>query len=251
MHRLSSLPARLKLRKLNYSTNAQAPDPPGSNATGALPNTPPSYFHNGSKLPEKLEAAPSEVNGASANGPVETTQTPPSRPASPPPPPPVPPKALFAKQEEPVSPETGNYFNNYKEFCKGMAYLGVGMGVVFFMFEQHERLDESERKMRMMKKKQKELVVQMQTYKNKLTRITADNAKNTVMLQGKMQMHIALLRQQLLESGIEPVKIDEAIQRFQEDVKVDITANSVELWVPGEKEIKRLIPDPHEYNKRK
>lgn len=152
-----------------------------------------------------------------------------------------------------VSPSTDtyNYFKSYKDFCIGIAYLGVGTGVIFFIFDQHDRLDVSERQMKMMKKKQKELVLQMQTYKTKLNKIASENAKKNVMLQGKMQMHIALLREQLLEAGIDPVTIDNAINKFEDEVKVDVSGNTVELWVPGESKLKSLIPDPHEYNKKK
>lgn len=150
-----------------------------------------------------------------------------------------------------TSKNTHNYFSSYKEFCKGIAYLGVGLGVTFFLFDQHERLDESERKMNMMRKKQKEIAMQMQNYKNKLNKIAIENAKKNVILQGKMQMHIALLRQQLIDLGAEPIDIENAIQQFEKDVKVDIAANTVELWVPGESDVKRLIPNPHEYSQRR
>lgn len=149
------------------------------------------------------------------------------------------------------SNDTSNYFKSYKDFCMGIAYLGVGTCVIFFIFDQYERLDVSERQMQMMKKKQKELVSQMQTYKTKLNKIAAENAKKNVILQGKMQMHIALLREQLLEAGIDPVTISNAIDKFEEEVKIDVAGNKVELWVPGESKLKSLIPDPHEYNKKK
>ena len=101
--------------------------------------------------------------------------------------------------------------------------------------------------MTLMRKKQREIANQMATYKSKLNKIAIDNGKNNVILQGKLQMHIALLRKQLHDNNIDPINIDEAIRQFEENVKIDIVSNKVELWIPGESEVKKYVPDTHEY----
>lgn len=213
----------------------------------------PTFFHNELNVPEKLNIEnvtpiQTDKNNATVTAIEEAVGKSTGNMAKM-----VAPKPIFSNGDVAgaTSKNTHSYFSSYKEFCKGIAYLGVGLGVTFFLFDQHERLDESERKMNLMRKKQKELAVQMQTYKTKLSKIAIENAKKNVILQGKMQMHIALLRKQLIELGAEPIDIENAIQQFEKDVKVDVAANAVELWVPGESEIKRLIPDPHEYSQRK
>lgn len=241
-----------------------------SAASGSTGGKPPSFFHNEANLPGKIEPVP----GGTGLAQKEAVPLPPkthleggsgantavagAKPALAVPQTVMPPKPLFADAANTPPPpppgpsaDTSNYFRSYKDFCKGMAYLGVGMGVIFFMFDQHERLDVSERQMQLMKKKQKELVLQMQTYKSKLNKVAVENAKKSVLVQGKMQMHVALLRQQLLDLGADPVTIAAAIDRFEQDVKVDVAPNTVELWVPGESSLKSLIPDPHEYSKKK
>ena len=240
-----------------------------STASGSNSGNPPSFFHNEANLPKKIEPVPENTVLAKKepvslppkthfedNSGVDSAKTALSAQQAV-----MPPKPLFsdpanASLPPPTPPpgpsaDTSNYFRSYKDFCKGMAYLGVGMGVIFFMFDQHERLDVSERQMQLMKKKQKELVLQMQTYKNKLNKVAVENAKKNVLVQGKMQMHVALLREQLLELGADPVSIAMAIDKFEQDVKVDVASNTVELWVPGESKLKSLIPDPHEYSKKK
>lgn len=264
-----------RLRFVNrfaYSTTSN------NNSTG----NPPSFFHNEENLPDKLDTSNSKIDlTAKSDTKEEGKKLPPkthfdtegfktSSISAPkplfsndaghilPPPPPVGSNSTAPLNSGSngvstvsTSHDTSNYFKSYKDFCKGMAYLGVGMGVIFFMFDQHERLDVSERQMQMMKKKQREAVTQMQTYKTKLNKIAIDNAKKNVITQGKMQMHVALLREQLIELGYDPVTIDKAVEKFESDVKIDVTGNTVNLWVPGESKLKSLIPDPHEYNKKK
>lgn len=269
---------RLQYFKYNYSTSSNGNINTSLNDRNDMnvsPN-PPSFFHNESNLPKKINdlVGKDNIEDMGKKNEVEnkfTASIQPPKPhfdllGSPAPQLAIPPPVftnldssqmksgdsrILSKTPGSSSTDTQNYFQSYKDFCMGMAYLGVGTAVIYFMFDQHERLDVSERQMQMMKKKQKDLVVQVQTYKNKLNKIAVENAKKNIVLQGKMQMHIALLRQQLREMGVEPVDIDKAIEQFEQDVKVDIAANSVELWVPGESALKRMIPDPHEYSKRK
>lgn len=271
MYRIAASKRYASFAKCRYSTTPSSGSGNGNGNVTANGGNPPSFFHNEVNLPKKIEQENISLQTKESSSlPLKThfkdnfttdptkpsapqVVTPPkpvfSDPANVPPPPPVlPPTAAAAPS---ASPDTSNYFRSYKDFCKGMAYLGVGTGVIFFMFDQHERLDVSERQMQMMKKKQKELVLQMQTYKNKLNKVAVENAKKNVMLQGKMQMHIALLRQQLLDLGVDPVSIDTAIDKFEQEVKVDVASNTVELWVPGESKLKSLIPDPHEYSRKK
>lgn len=257
------------------STSTPLPEETVTDASITSSATPPTFFHNQPNLPEKM--APMETHltksdqttmsrilaavGATIGGKASLTskaqeqaQTQAHSTTSallpPPPPPVVPPRSIFSTPEDKAQ-DTKNYFQGYKDFCKGMAYLGIGMATMFFLFDQYERLDESERQMKMMKKKQADLVAQMQNYKSKLKKVAIDNARQNVITQGKMQMHIALLRKQLEDLGVEPTDIDAAVEEFEHTIKIDVVGNRVELWVPGENDIKRLIPDPHEYNKKR
>ena len=245
-----------------YSTEAPSSKPANSvantNTSTDINSTPPSFFHNETNLPKKIEElhgtshAISKLNEESTRAVATTIQTTASQPAGV-----VAPRSIFSTDHSGNgnggSDKDNNisYFQSYRDFCMGMAYLGVGTGVVYLLFDQHERLDESERQMNMMKKKQKDVAVQLQNYKVKLNKISVEKAKKSVLLQGKMQMHIAMLRKQLTDAGMDPIDIESAIHQFESDVKIDISANTVELWVPGDKEIKKYIPDPHEYSQRR
>lgn len=234
----------------SISSNSSTPPVPATASTGSAV-APPTFFHNQTNLPEKM--VPVETDLTKSDQDLTTTvlaAVGAKTGASLTPPPTPPPRSIFSTSEDKAR-DTRNYFEGYKDFCKGMAYIGIGMATLFFLFDQYERLDESEKQMKMMKKKQAELVAQMQNYKNKLKKVAIDNARQNVITQGKMQMHIALLRKQLEDLGVDPIDIDTAVQEFEHSIKIDIVGNRVELWVPGENDIKRLIPDPHEYNKKR
>ncbi|KAH3666793.1 hypothetical protein OGAPHI_003242 [Ogataea philodendri] len=140
--------------------------------------------------------------------------------------------------------------------------LGIGLGIGLSSFaisvtlgwllsDMSEKVQEGERQMKLLRKNQKEMLIQMQNYKKKITLASVENSKKHLMIQGKMQMHVALLREQLIDQGIDPVSIDEAIDKFEENVKMETTPTTINLWVPGESRLKSLIPDAHEYTRNK
>ncbi|GMM30744.1 hypothetical protein DAMA08_034890 [Martiniozyma asiatica (nom. inval.)] len=141
------------------------------------------------------------------------------------------------------------YSQSYKEFCKGLAYLGVGTTLILLLYFQHEQVSELEGQQRVMKKRQRELYLQTQSYKKKIDSANFDRAKKELYIEGKMQMHIALLREQLVEAGLEPVSIEEAIETFKDRVSVTVSATQADMWIPGEDEIKKHMPHASEYDR--
>lgn len=90
----------------------------------------------------------------------------------------------------------------------------------------------------------------------------------------KMSLHIALLRQQLIQNGIDPVEINSAIKEFEQNVKADNSIKNVSgqaLWLDDNNRmypsfslsdfslsiltnflaLKLYFPDPHDYDKKK
>lgn len=122
--------------------------------------------------------------------------------------------------------------------------------MLYTVLAQHEKIDELERQNRLLARKQAELAAQSARYKAKLGQLALESARNSVVAQGKMQLHIALLRQQLAQHSIEPVSVHDAVAQFESVVRVDTSNGRVELWIPGQLPIKALVPDPHEYHSR-
>lgn len=69
----------------------------------------------------------------------------------------------------------------------------------------------------------------------------------------KMALHVALLRKQLEEAGKEPVDINTVIEQFEDKVKMEVSmANftGTSFWLNGENDLKKYIPDSHEYDRK-
>ncbi|KAI5951638.1 hypothetical protein KGF54_004712 [Candida jiufengensis] len=68
----------------------------------------------------------------------------------------------------------------------------------------------------------------------------------------KMGLHIAMLRKQLIDSGMKPVELDEAVKEFESKVKADNSMKNVTgqyLWLDDSSDYKPYIPDAMEYDK--
>lgn len=69
----------------------------------------------------------------------------------------------------------------------------------------------------------------------------------------KMQLHIAMLRQQLAKNGIDPVDIDDALDEFDKSVKLSNSIRNISgqnLWLNDDSELKNYLPDIHDYDKK-
>lgn len=70
----------------------------------------------------------------------------------------------------------------------------------------------------------------------------------------RMGLHIALLRKQLEDHGVEPATIEEALKQFEQLVRVDNLIKNVlsqNLWIDDGSELKQYLPDYQEYDKKK
>ncbi|CAI5756595.1 unnamed protein product [Candida verbasci] len=68
----------------------------------------------------------------------------------------------------------------------------------------------------------------------------------------KMSLHIAMLRKQLKELGVDPIELDKVVNEFEKTVKVDNSMKNVSgqyLWIDDSSEYKNELPDPMEYDK--
>ncbi|CAK9440295.1 uncharacterized protein LODBEIA_P43950 [Lodderomyces beijingensis] len=70
----------------------------------------------------------------------------------------------------------------------------------------------------------------------------------------KMALHIAMLRKQLSDAGVDPVSMDQAVAEFERSVKADNSIKNVTgqyLWLDDNSDFKPYIPDSMEYDKMK
>ncbi|QPG73914.1 hypothetical protein FOA43_001229 [Brettanomyces nanus] len=139
--------------------------------------------------------------------------------------------------------------SKFKEYAKSLAFLSISAALIYVLVDLREQLARAKKQLILVKKNQKEMIIQMQHYKKKMAMSAMKSTQKDTLIEGKMQMHIALLRKQLKENGIDPVSIDKALKEFEDKVRMSTTSTSVKLWVPGDSELKALIPDPYEYGK--
>ncbi|CCG21565.1 hypothetical protein CORT_0A11800 [Candida orthopsilosis Co 90-125] len=70
----------------------------------------------------------------------------------------------------------------------------------------------------------------------------------------KMGLHIAMLRKQLIDAGMKPVDLDDAVKEFENSVKADNSIKNVSgqyLWLDDKSEFKPYLPDTMEYDKNR
>lgn len=66
----------------------------------------------------------------------------------------------------------------------------------------------------------------------------------------KMALHIAMLRQQLTELGVEPKTIDELTSEFEKSVKMSNSGPGTALWLDDDSRYKPDLPDYREYDRK-
>lgn len=145
------------------------------------------------------------------------------------------------------SPNQYNFNNKYLNLAKTFTVGAIGASLILYVVDQRERVDELERQLSVQRKNQKDLVSQIQNYKRKVNNLNIENSKRDVIIQGRLQTHIALLRQQLINAGLSPVDVLEAKKQFKDEVKMSISSQSIDLWVPSSSGLKPVFPDLMEY----
>lgn len=71
--------------------------------------------------------------------------------------------------------------------------------------------------------------------------------------QFKLSIHIALLRKQMIEKGLTPIEIEDALNEFEKSVRIDNSIKNIsgqQLWLDSRSELKEFLPDIHDYDKR-
>lgn len=69
----------------------------------------------------------------------------------------------------------------------------------------------------------------------------------------KMSLHIAMLRKQLQDLGVQPADIDSAVLEFEKSVKVNNSIQNVTgnvLWLDDSSPLTGFIPDYREYDRK-
>ncbi|CAH6723685.1 hypothetical protein CLIB1444_18S01090 [[Candida] jaroonii] len=90
-------------------------------------------------------------------------------------------------------------------------------------------------------------------FKKKIDQAMILERRNVEKRSFKMSLHIALLRKQLEDNGIDPIKIDSAIKEFEKNVRLE---NSVRnstgqsLWLDENSELRTRLPNIHDYDRK-
>lgn len=208
-------------------------------------SSPPSYFKSHANPPKTLDELRSSPDSHASHASPASSQY---VPAFPPPSYKIP-QYQLAQQVTPQQFPVKSSSSSFRDICIGIGALATGAAFSVMVGTLFLKTVEQEEKLEQMKKKHRDVIIQTQEYKKKLEHTTVNTIKKDILVQGRMQMHIAMLRDQLNKAGVNPVTVDAAIRRFETDVKMESTATAIELWVPGEVELKALIPDAHEYDK--
>lgn len=95
---------------------------------------------------------------------------------------------------------------------------------------------------------------QMNALRKKRELQILNERKNVQMREMKMSLHVAMLRKQLRDHGIEPATIDEALQEYERSVKMENSISNVSgtsLWVVDDSPTKAFVPNVREYDSKK
>ncbi|GMG53207.1 unnamed protein product [Ambrosiozyma monospora] len=136
-----------------------------------------------------------------------------------------------------------------KEGGIGLLLATLATMIVVVYIEQDDKIQQLEKQSAMLKKRQKEMLIQVQsTKKNVMSQVTEAN-KSNILTQGRMQMHIALLKKQLEDQGMDPVEVSTALDMFEDEIKMENSKQGINLWIPSGSSMKSYLPDAHEYKR--
>ncbi|KAH3676398.1 hypothetical protein WICMUC_002029 [Wickerhamomyces mucosus] len=141
---------------------------------------------------------------------------------------------------------------------KDLSTILSSVFLAYFAFDNYQRRLELEKKIQEANINYlKNLAIQQNTFntaRKKKDIQTLVERKKIQQREMKMVYHIALLRTQLLQSGVDPVKIDKVIEEFEKNVKMETSISNVSgmaLWIVDENPIKNQVPSIHEYDNKK
>ncbi|GME71201.1 unnamed protein product [Ambrosiozyma monospora] len=136
-----------------------------------------------------------------------------------------------------------------KEGGIGLLLATLATMIVVVYMEQDDKIQQLEKQSAMLKKRQKEMLIQVQSMKkNVMSQVTEAN-KSNILTQGRMQMHIALLKKQLEDQGMDPVEVSTALDMFEDEIKMENSKQGINLWIPSGSSMKSYLPDAHEYKR--
>ncbi|AMD21431.1 HER152Wp [Eremothecium sinecaudum] len=75
--------------------------------------------------------------------------------------------------------------------------------------------------------------------------------KNNQIRQMKLQLHIAMLRKQLLDNNVQPIRIQEVVHDYERYVRMENSISNVSgtsLWVTDDSPFKAHVPNVREYD---
>lgn len=144
-------------------------------------------------------------------------------------------------------------FSVFKDIGMGVALVAL---VYFAVDNYNTRLTLQQKAFENAMEQQKAVALAQMSFNNarKKREIQILNErKNFQKREMKMALHVALLRKQLQEAGVQPVDINEAIAEFERNVKMENSLANVtgaSLWIVDDADIKSYVPSSHEYDRK-
>lgn len=192
---------------------------------------PPTYFTNGSTIPPTFQPISTPVH-------LATEQSPTYQPDS-----------LPIQYQPPPSSNHNN--STAKELSSLIAMLALGYLAIdnYLNRVKLEKLNAETTAINLKTLQIQQANFQQARRKKDLQML--QDRKDNQKLMYKLTVHIAMLRKQLLEQGIDPVTVEEAIRKFEQAIKIDNSVKNVTgqvFWLDDE--IKSYMPDVKEYDSK-
>lgn len=157
----------------------------------------------------------------------------------------------------PIKDRTTTKYNEMKKPILEFAMIISVATLCFFAIDNYrvrtDLQDKLESEQIKMKEAQEFLTRQMNAARKKRELQILNERKMVKMREMKLSLHVAMLRKQLQDHGIQPKSIEECVNEYENSVKMENSISNVSgtmLWVADDSNIKGYIPNVREYDVR-
>ncbi|ODV57831.1 uncharacterized protein ASCRUDRAFT_78355 [Ascoidea rubescens DSM 1968] len=167
------------------------------------------------------------------------------------------------QQQQQQQAQSQLQYNEHLRNTKFFSVKDYGFGLllisfIYFSFDNYLKAKELEGKVvEQINNNHKALAIAQMSFnktRKKREMQILNERSNNQKREMKMVLHVAMLRKQLRDNGIEPVNIDDATAEFEKNVKMENSMSNLSgtsLWVVDDAPIKSFVPNIHEYDRRK
>lgn len=202
-----------------------------------LLSSPPTHFNNPNSTPRPFGEEMTQVESLSSSPPstIPTAASPPTPPAS-------------------MGHGAGNGGSGFVREFVSLLTIGVLSYLAIDNYSTRVKLEKVNKELNSinLKRFQVEQAKFLNYNKQKDVQILQERREHSKR-DFKMSLHIALLRKQLKEAGLNPIDIDQVIKQFESNVKADYSSKNITgqaMWLKDESDLKSYFPNPRDYDKK-